>query len=97
MHGAVFWPGVTIADNAGLDSINTSVDSLSDETASWPSHAHLEFHGFVYERIALASPRKSKERLDWIARQKSFAAQPYLQLSALLKDEADDAGPRAVL
>ncbi len=97
IHGAFFWHGVTIAENAGLDLINTSVDSLSDETASWPSHAHLEFHGFVYERIALASPRKSKERLDWIARQKSFAAQPYRQLAAVLKDEGDDAGARAVL
>jgi hypothetical protein len=86
-----------MAEGAGLDIINTAVDNLIDDQASWPSLAHLELHGFVYQSISLSSPRNAEQRLDWLARQKSFASQPYRQLARVLKEEGDAAGARKVL
>jgi hypothetical protein len=97
IEGAFFWREVTIAETAGLDLINTSVGSLSDDRASWPRSGHLELHGFVYQRFSVRSPRKADERLDWLAHQKLPAAQSYRQLARTLKDEGDDPGARQVL
>jgi hypothetical protein len=97
IQGSFFWLRVTIPEPAGLDVINTSVGGLTDDMTSWPAHAHLEIDGFVYPRIALSSPRNATERLDWLKRQKSFAAQPYRQLASVLKNEGDDAGAQQVL
>ena len=97
IQGAFFWREVTIAETAGLDLLNTSVGSLSDDRASWPRQGHLELHGFVYERFSIHSPREADERLDWLRLQKSFAAQPYRQLAGVLRDEGDDGGARQVL
>jgi len=97
IQGAFFWRNVTMAETAGLDIINTSVDALSDDSASWPLRGLLECHGFSYKRIGLLSPRTATERLAWLGRQKSFAAQPYQQVASVLKDEGDDRGARQVL
>lgn len=97
VQGAFYWREVTIAGSAGLDLLNTSVDNLTDDRGSWPSPGHLEIHGFVYKRLGLASPRQAKERLNWLALQKSFASQPYRQLASVLKTEGDDAGTQMVL
>jgi hypothetical protein len=97
IQGAFFWRNVTMAATAGLDIINTSVDALSDDSASWPLNGLLECHGFSYKRIGLLSPRTAGERLAWLGRQKSFAAQPYQQVASVLKDEGDDRGARQVL
>jgi hypothetical protein len=97
VQGAFFWRNVTMAKAAGLDIINTSVDALSDDSSSWPLDGLFECHGFSYRRIGQISPRSATERLDWLRRQKSFAAQPYQQLASVLKDEGDDSGARQVL
>jgi hypothetical protein len=97
VSGTFFWREVTMGGAAGLDLLNTSVGSLSDDSVSWPSHQHVELHGFVYERISLSSPRSAKERLNWLARQKSFATQPYLQLAKVLRDEGHGGDAQKVL
>jgi hypothetical protein len=86
-----------MAETAGLDIINTSVDTLSDDSASWPLNGLLECHGFSYRRIGLLSPRTATERLAWLSRQKLFASQPYQPVALVLKDEGDDRGARQVL
>jgi hypothetical protein len=97
IQGTFFWRKITLGETAGLDIINTSADSLTDDRTSWPQHSQFELHGFAYRRIDLSSPRNATERLDWLARQRSFAAQPYRQLARVLQDEGDDAGAQQVL
>jgi hypothetical protein len=97
IKGTFFWRNVTVAKTAGLDIINTSVDALSDDSASWPLNGLLECHGFSYQRIGQLSPRTATDRLVWLRRQKSFAAQPYQQVASVLKDDGDDRGARQVL
>jgi hypothetical protein len=96
VKGILFWRGIHSAATVNLDLIGASVDSISDDAASWPSRGNLQLHGFLYLRFSASSPRGVKERLDWLARLKSFTPQPYLQLAAVLKDEDDDAGARKV-
>jgi hypothetical protein len=65
--------------------------------ASWPLIGNLQLHGFQYRRISAFSPRNAKQRVDWLARIKSFTPQPYQQLASVLRDEGDDVGARQVL
>ncbi len=97
IKGEFFWRNITLADTARLNLINTRIDTMGDDVASWPSHRHLEIHGFTYERISKLSPRDAKERLEWLARQESFTSQPYRQLASVLKSEEDEEGARQVL
>jgi hypothetical protein len=97
IRGTFFWRAVTLAENAELDVLNTSVGSLSDDRESWPSRGHLQLHGFFYKQISLFSPKDAEARLDWLDRQKSYARQPYRQLASVMKDEGNDEDARKVL
>jgi len=97
VKSALFWRDIRNPTTVSLNLINTSVDSLSDDTASWPSRGNLQLHGFRYRQISAFSPRNAKERLAWLARLKSFTPQPYKQLANVLKEEDDDVGARRVL
>jgi hypothetical protein len=94
--GPLFWIGIVEPEKAQMNLTNASAGSLVDDPGSWPPPGRLLLDGFVYERIA-SGPRGAVARLGWLARQQSFAPQPYRQLAKVLKDEGDDKGARFVL
>jgi hypothetical protein len=95
IKGTFFWVRIDPKETA-LDLSNASVGSLVDDKGSWPTNGNLDLDGFVYGRISV-DPKDAKTRLCWLARQKSFAPQPYRQLAKVLRDEGNDAGARRVL
>jgi hypothetical protein len=97
VKGTLFWRGIQNAATVNLNLIGASADSVSDDTNSWPPKGNLQLHGFQYQRFSASSPRAVLERLDWLARLKSFTPQPYRQLANVLGDEDDDVGARRVL
>jgi len=98
IKGALFWSGIREPDRTKLDLVNSSVGALVDDRASWPTHGNLRLDGFVYKRFSgQDSPRAWRDRLDWLARHKGFAPQPYRQLAKVLRDVGDDTGARHVL
>ena len=97
VKGTFFWRGIHNTAAVNLNLISASVDSISDDVASWPSRGNLQLHGLQYVRFSASSPRGVKDRLDWLSRLKSFTPQPYLQLAGVLKEEDDDSGARRVL
>lgn len=96
IRGVLFWRNIADPERARLCLMNASVGVLADDIKSWPVHCNLELDGFVYERISIG-PKDAKTRLEWLARQESFAPQPHRQLAKVLRDEGDDAGARLVL
>lgn len=97
VKGTLFWRGIQNTTTVNLDLIGASVDSISDDLASWPTQGNLQLHGFQYVRFSASSPREVKDRLHWLSHLKSFTPQPYLQLAGVLKDEHDESGARQVL
>lgn len=79
----------------GLNLSNASAGAILDDEASWPKTGELLVDGFVYGRIA-GGPVAATKRLAWLARQPSFARQPYRQLAKVLKEAGDDKGWRRV-
>lgn len=97
VKGTIFWRKIRNPTTASLNLINTSADSLSDDSTSWPTSNELQLHGFQYRRISAFSPRDAHERLTWLAHLKSFTPQPYRHFASVLRDEGDDVGARQVL
>jgi hypothetical protein len=93
---ALFWINIVNPRSAKLDFMSASAVAIVDDIQSWPQPENLRLDGFVYERI-FVGPQSAKERLDWIARQKVFASQPYRQLSKVLRAHGDDVGAQTVL
>ena len=75
----------------------SSIGTFDDDSKSWPESGKLLLDGLVYERFSGGAPKDAKKRLDWLARQESFAPQPYRQLAKVLRNEGNDAGARRVL
>jgi hypothetical protein len=90
------WVGVQDPARARLTLESASVGTLLDDSASWPTPGNLILGGLVYERFSVLAPRAAGMRLDWLARQKTFARQPYLQVAKVLRDEGDEKGARHV-
>jgi hypothetical protein len=80
-----------------LDLTNAYAGAVRDDPGSWPEAKNLILDGFVYKRFADPATTDAEARLDWVSRQKIFAAQPYRQLATLLDDEGDETGSRRVL
>lgn len=97
INGTLYWHDIAIQATTQLDLMNTTVGSLSDDQASWPTVGNLQLYGFVYGRIAVSSPREIDARLDWLARLKQFSNQPYQQLAKFLRSEGSRLGPQRVL
>lgn len=97
VKGMLFWRGIQNPSTVNLNLIGASADSVSDDAESWPPKGNLQLHGFQYQRFSASSPRTVPERLDWLARLKSFTPQPYRQLANVLEDEDDHVGARRVL
>lgn len=96
--GALFWTRMVEPELCELDLMNTHVDALVDDRASWPEHQKLKIDGLVYERFSSRdTPKSARTRLDWLSRQKAFVPQPYRQLAKVLRNNGDDAGARRVL
>lgn len=93
------WFATEIADRQELllDLANASVGALADESQAWPESGKQILDGFVYGRFAGTAPKNAKTRLEWLARQRLFASQPYRQLARVLKDEGDEVGAKQVL
>ncbi len=96
IKGTFFWIETDPKETA-LDLTNASAGALLDDPGSWPSKGRLILDGFVYGRISGNAPRDVSSRLDWLARQKPFALQPYRQLAEIFRDEGDVSGARKVL
>lgn len=79
-----------------LELMDVSAGSLMDDKASWPTAGKLLLDGFVYGRIS-GIPIETRERLEWLKLQPSFARQPYRQLASILGNAGDDLGSRRVL
>ena len=97
INGTLYWRDIPVQATTQLDLMNTTVGSLCDDEASWPTAGRLQLHGFGYERISLSSPKGIQTRLGWLARMKEFSRQPYRQLAHVLRDEGDDSGARQLL
>jgi sRNA-binding regulator protein Hfq len=85
-------------EGATFESLNleeASARAILDDKESWPKPGQLSLDGFTYGRIA-HGPITAKERLDWLARQESFARHPYRQLAHVLKESGDNRGWRLV-
>jgi hypothetical protein len=96
VKGLLFWRNIVAPRLAQINLRNASAGALADDAESWPEPGNLALDGFVYQRIS-DGPRDATLRLGWLARQSSFASQPYRQLAKLLSSEGDDAGARFVL
>jgi hypothetical protein len=95
---AVIWRKISNPERATLDLINVKTRSFVDDRASWPNPGKLRIEGFTYERFSgSTTPRAAGDRVDWLARQRDFARQPYFQVARILRDEGDVAGSRRVL
>jgi sRNA-binding regulator protein Hfq len=93
-----FWTHLVDPGKARLDLINARVYAIADDAASWPPHNKLRIDGFVYQRLSgLRTPRSTKERLDWLSRQRDFATQPYTQLANVFRANGDYSGARKIL
>ena len=68
-----------------------TVGTLVDSEAAWPRE--LELAGFTYDRLrdlqadpkGRTHPRESEWYVEWLARDKSYTAQPYRQLAGFLE------------
>jgi hypothetical protein len=66
------------------------VDEFQDSADAWPPSLDLE--GFHYDRLGAFGgtgrddmrKRLSAEWIDWLARDRTFSTQPYMQLSSVL-------------
>jgi len=96
VRGHLFWSGIANPEQARVDLRNGSVGALIDDIENWPPAGQLVLDGFTYARISAAEKGAGK-RLKWLARQESFAPQPYRQLARVLREEGDEAGARRVL
>jgi sRNA-binding regulator protein Hfq len=96
VRGVLFWRGIANPKETRVDLRNASVDALADQIESWPPAGKLLLDGFTYARISDAE-KDARKRLEWLARQESFAPQPYRQLAKVLREEGDDVGARRVL
>ena len=77
---------------------NANVGALQDTTDTWPDE--LELDGFTYKRFGAGGKeapdkRESKWFIDWLAKDKTYSPQPYLQLAGVLRsagheDKAND-------
>ncbi|HEX8307616.1 MAG TPA: hypothetical protein VF645_04280 [Allosphingosinicella sp.] len=67
---------------------NCRVGSMEDAVDTWPWTGGLELDGLVYDRMPGAS---AADRLQWIRLQSQFHAQPYEQLTKLLRGRGDHA------
>jgi len=95
--GAIFWKNIKNAREAGLNLLDARADTLVDEEKSWPPTGKLNIAGFVYRRLAGGAPTDAKIRMDWLSRQRSFAPQPFRQVSKVMRDEGDYSGALSVL
>jgi len=94
---ALFWDKIISPQETTLNWKNTSTSALVDDEKSWPALGKLIIDGFSYKHLSGDSPRRAKERLNWLARQEPIAPRPYQQLAKVLRDLGDDAGARKVL
>lgn len=106
----LFWRNIKDPQRVTLDLEDGSVGSLVDDRRSWPAKGNLSLDGFTYGSLAenpldqdtadknvSEAPADPASRLEWLARQNSFAPQPYRQLARILRDDGDDRGARRVL
>jgi hypothetical protein len=84
---------------------NAHVGALQDRRDSWPPKGYLELEGFRYDRLgglgagggSETSSREPEWYVDWLARDVSFAPQPYQQLAGILREMGDGSRANAVL
>ena len=93
--GRFWWADIAHPNSAILNLDHARVGVLADDKDSWPGLGNLRVDGFAYDRII--SWKDFGSRVNWLARQRPFAAQPYRQLAKVLAAEGDDSGARRVL
>ena len=72
---------------------NARVGALQDTEDSWPDNLEREFDGFIYQRLGglgmnekeTPYERSSEWFIDWLAKDKTYSPQPYLQLAGVLR------------
>ncbi len=72
---------------------NARVGALQDTEDSWPDNLEREFEGFIYQRLGglgmnekeTPYERSSEWFIDWLAKDKTYSPQPYLQLAGVLR------------
>ncbi len=95
LEGDLVFEGATFRE-ATLDLRDASASGTWGDPASWPQAGRLRLDGFVYGRLA-GGPRDAASGLKWLALQRKFATQPYLQLAKVLREAGDDGGAVSVL
>jgi hypothetical protein len=99
---ALLWQRVKLENGASMNLTGVTVNSLSDDSESWPAVGKLHLDGFTYAHlVGFASDGRSlldaRSRLRWLALQPEFNAQTYRQLAKVLRDSGDDSGATEVL
>jgi hypothetical protein len=97
VKGVLFWGTTVDRDHLHVSLENAYLGAIADSSETWPPPGNLLLDGLLYERFAGGAPRNAESRLDWLARQRDFAPQPYRQLAKVLRNEGDDRGARRVL
>lgn len=94
----LFLQSLKAPPNGVLDLSHTRVGTLADDPQSWPTAGSLRLAGFTYESFAPGAPADAASRLNWLRRQppQSFSAQPYEQLTRLLRQMGHDRDARIV-
>ena len=78
-----------------LNLRNTTVGTLQDTERTWPENLKLELGGFTYRGLgglqmveSEGSPyrRESSWFVEWLAKDESYSAQPYLHLAGVLSN-----------
>jgi hypothetical protein len=101
--GLLHCTGLVSMEHVWMDLRYANIHTLRDEKKSWPNSGRLFLHGLLYDEIHNKAERDANDRIDWIRRQydiqqpHDFWAQPYEQLSKVLRDSGDDAGAKDVL
>ena len=86
VEGWLIWINVLNRDETTMDLRGGHVDTLWDDSNSWPKSSNLYLHGFCYDEIDDDAPVDAKQRIEWLQLQPSghFYPQPYEHLAAVL-------------
>ena len=81
-----------------LDLTATSIGAIDDEQSSWPKSGDLLLNRCQYGAF-IGGAVNAASRLDWLSRQtpERWSADPYEQLSTVLREMGHDEDARAVL
>jgi hypothetical protein len=84
VKGALIWRGMPAPPEGAVNLIGAEVGQICDDLTSWPAAGTINIENFVYGSFDKTSLR-TKDRLEWLRRQRTFSPQPYEQVIQVLR------------